>query len=308
MKKNNFPLVSVVITTKNEEVNIGNCLRSIKAQIYPQGKIEIIVVDNNSIDKTKEIAQKYTKKIYNQGPERSSQRNFGAKTAKGEWLLFLDADMILSSTVIKKGVEKGQSEKLVALYIPELVLGSSFWCRARRLERSFYDGTPIDAVRLIRADIFQKTGGFDTSLTGPEDWDLNKKIKKLGKVEMVDNYSFSLINRKLNKFNYQENNLVNRLVDLSEKGMLYHNEVNFNLKKYLAKKAYYSVNFDQYLKKWGKDDSDIKKQLGFFYRYFQVFIERGGWKKIGRFPGAMAGVFILKFLVGINYLKQRLLL
>jgi glycosyltransferase involved in cell wall biosynthesis len=303
-----MPLVSVIITTKNEEVNIGNCLRSIKVQAYPQEKIEIIVVDNNSTDKTKEIAQKYTKKVYNQGPERSAQRNFGAKTAKGEWLLFPDADMILSSTVVKRGIKKSQSEKLVALYIPELILGRSFWCRVRRLERSFYDATVIDAVRLIRADIFQKTGGFDTSLTGPEDWDLDKKIRNLGKVKVLDSYNFSLINRKLNKFNYQENNLVNRLVDLSEKGILYHNEVNFNLKKYLTKKAYYSVNFDQYLKKWGKDDPDIKKQLGFFYRYFQVFIEKGGWKKIGHFPGVMAGVFILKFLVGINYLKQRLLL
>jgi glycosyltransferase involved in cell wall biosynthesis len=307
MKKNNSPLVSVIITTKNEKVNIGNCLESIKQQNYPAKKIEIIVVDNNSIDKTKEVAQKYTKKVYNQGPERSSQRNFGAKKAKGKWLLFLDADMILSSAVIKKGVEKGQRKKLVALYIPELVLGSFFWCRVRRLERSFYDGTPIDAVRLIRADIFQKTSGFDTNLTGPEDWDLNKKIKNLGKVRVLDSYNFSLINRKLNKLKYKENNLVNRLANLSKKGILYHNEANFNLKKYLAKKAYYSAKFDQYLKKWGKNDLDIKRQLGFFYRYFWVFIERGGWKKIGHFPGVMAGIFILKILVGINYLKQKIL-
>jgi glycosyltransferase involved in cell wall biosynthesis len=55
--------VSVVITTKNEEKNIANCLESIKRQTYPQNRIEIIVVDNNSTDGTKEIARKYTKKV-----------------------------------------------------------------------------------------------------------------------------------------------------------------------------------------------------------------------------------------------------
>ena len=68
--------VSVIVTTKNEEKNIENCLRSIKAQTYPQEKIEIIVVDNNSTDKTKEIGKRYTERVYNFGPERSAQRKF----------------------------------------------------------------------------------------------------------------------------------------------------------------------------------------------------------------------------------------
>lgn len=54
---NKLPLVSIVITTKNEEKNIGNCLESMKVQTYSQEKIEIIVVDNNSTDTTKEIAK-----------------------------------------------------------------------------------------------------------------------------------------------------------------------------------------------------------------------------------------------------------
>ncbi|MBU4338204.1 glycosyltransferase [Patescibacteria group bacterium] len=49
------PLVSIVITTKNEERNIANCLESVLRQTYFCGKIEIIVVDNNSTDKTKTL-------------------------------------------------------------------------------------------------------------------------------------------------------------------------------------------------------------------------------------------------------------
>jgi glycosyltransferase involved in cell wall biosynthesis len=57
-------IVSVIITTKNEEKNIGNCLKSIKEQDYPQNLIEIIVVDNNSTDKTKDIALTYTDQVF----------------------------------------------------------------------------------------------------------------------------------------------------------------------------------------------------------------------------------------------------
>ena len=84
--------VSVIIPTKNETNNIKACLESIRRQTYPY--LEIIVVDNNSKDNTKSIALNFTKLVFNKGPERSSQRNFGAKKAKGDFLLFIDADMI----------------------------------------------------------------------------------------------------------------------------------------------------------------------------------------------------------------------
>lgn len=75
----NMIKVSVILTTKNEEKNIASCLESIKNQNYPSDKIEIIIVDNDSIDRTKKIALRYTDKVYNFGPERSSQRNFGVR-------------------------------------------------------------------------------------------------------------------------------------------------------------------------------------------------------------------------------------
>ncbi len=53
---NKFPLISIIITTKNEEKNIGRCLESIFKQSYPKEKIEIMVVDNNSLNRIKEIA------------------------------------------------------------------------------------------------------------------------------------------------------------------------------------------------------------------------------------------------------------
>jgi glycosyltransferase involved in cell wall biosynthesis len=57
------PLVSLIIPTYNSSKTIEDCLKSIKNQNYEN--IELIVVDNNSKDNTKEIALKYTNKVYN---------------------------------------------------------------------------------------------------------------------------------------------------------------------------------------------------------------------------------------------------
>lgn len=274
---NNLPLVSVVITTKNEEKNIENCIKSIKTQTYPEDLIEIIVVDNNSTDRTKEIARKYTKNVFNKGPERSAQRNFGISKAKGEYILFLDADMSLSEGVIAECVNKFTSSRvneLVGLYIPEKILGDSFWCKVRDFERSFYDGTVIDAIRFFPKKVWEEVGGFDESLTGPEDWDFDKKVRNLGTTDTI-------------------------------KSKIDHNESDFSIIKYLQGKIYYAKSFDKYIKKWGKNDSDIKKQLGFFYRFIGVFVENGKWKKLLSHPILAAGMYFLRILVGSEYLSSR---
>lgn len=297
------PLISIVITTKNEEKNIVNCLESIRRQTYSKDLLEVIVVDNNSSDKTKEIAGKYTKNVFNKGPERSAQRNFGVEKSKGKYVIYLDADMILSSTLIKKAVEKLESGDFDAFHIPEIILGNSYWNRVRRFERSFYDGTVIDCVRFVKKEIFNKVGGFDLQMTGPEDWDFDKKIRKIGRVEVLDKYDFEEISRKVAEIDYgKSGNLVEKLGELSAKALIYHNEAEFDLKKYFLKKGYYAKSFASYINKWGKDDPDIKKQFSFSYRYFNVFLENKKWKKFFLHPISVFGVFFLRFLVGVSYL------
>jgi len=131
--------VSVIVTTKNAQEHIENCLRSIKAQNFDNSEFEIIVVDNNSTDKTKAIAHQFTEKVHNFGPERSAQRNFGVGKALGEYVLYLDVDMVLSKNVISQCVKEAESEDLVALYVPEAIVGKGFWIKVRNFERSFYN-------------------------------------------------------------------------------------------------------------------------------------------------------------------------
>ena len=275
MSVKKFPLVSIVITTKNEEKNIRDCLQSIKDQSYPQRSIEIIVVDNNSTDRTKKIAYEFTDKVFNKGPERSAQRNLGAQKSRGEYYLYVDADMTLSKNVISDAVQMFEKNKqLTGLYISEIVTGTSYWSQVRRFERSFYDATVIDCVRMVRTKDFLEIGGFDESMSGPEDWDFDKKIRQKGKTALL-------------------------------KTPIYHNEAEFNLKKYISKKGYYAQSFATYIKKWGSDDSDIKKQLGFPYRFVGVFLQDGHWIRLIRNPHLTLGMYLLRFMVGCKYLSVK---
>jgi glycosyltransferase involved in cell wall biosynthesis len=264
------PLVSVVITTKNEEKNIESCLRSIKDQSF--ANIELIVVDNFSKDKTAEIARKYGAEVYFKGPERSSQRNYGARVARGEYVLYLDADMILSPTVIKDCVEKCEVGGVDALYVPERIVGEGFWIRVRDFERSFYTGTAVDAVRFVRKDLFERVDGFDESFVGPEDWDFDRRVRTIGRTGIVDT-------------------------------PLYHNEGGFNMKRYLKKKNYYSNGIKSYVRKWGPNDPETKKQVGIWYRLIGVFVEKGKWKKLIRQPLLAIAMYYLRLKVAIGYFQ-----
>lgn len=268
-------MISIIITTRNEENNIGNCLQSIFKQSYPQDQIEILVVDNASTDKTKEIASKYTRNVFDKGPERSAQRNFGVNQSKGKYFLYLDADMALSKNVVQSCVERVQQHpEMVGFYISEIVKGDAFFSRVRRFERSFYDGTVIDCARFINRSIFLNLGGFDESMCGPEDWDLDKRLKEVGNIGLINS-------------------------------PIYHNEEEFYLGKYLSKKSYYAKSFDVYIKKWGQDDQDLRKQLGLYCRYFGVFFENGKWKKVLSAPHLAIGMYFLRFLVGVTYLLNQ---
>src|SRR5680860_940131 len=178
-------LVSVVITTKNEEKNIENCIKSILEQSYQN--IEIIVVDNYSSDKTKEIALKYTDKVFDLSKEidlteiknyRGAQLNFGVSKASGEIIFFPDADMTFDKDLLAEAVNK--LEPADALYIPEIICGKGLFGKIRNFERSFYNETCIDGVRIVKKNVFNEAGGFDVKniVFGPDDWDFTKTLKQ----------------------------------------------------------------------------------------------------------------------------------
>ena len=263
-------LVSVIVTTYNNERILHTCLRSVKKQSYK--KIEIILVDNNSTDETKKVASLFTGKIFNKGPERSAQRNFGLKKSRGEYCIFLDSDMELSKNVIKEGVRilKRRAD-VVGLYVPERFTGKSYWAKIRNFERKFYDGTVIDCVRMVRKNAAVRSGGFDKDMFAAEDWDFQKKVQQLGQTSTI-------------------------------KYPLYHHPENASFFSYIQKKIYYSKNLNVYIGKWGKGDPEIQKQFGLWYRYFMVFMENGKWKRCIRFLDLFICMLFSKVIIGFLYI------
>lgn len=88
-------MISAVILTKNEEKNIKDCLQSLS------WCDELIVIDDNSTDKTQDIARKMGAKVFvrSLNSDFAAQRNFGLEKAEGEWVLFVDADERVSSAL-----------------------------------------------------------------------------------------------------------------------------------------------------------------------------------------------------------------
>jgi glycosyltransferase involved in cell wall biosynthesis len=263
-------LISCIISTKNEEEVIGQLLTSIKKQSYKN--FEVILVDNASTDKTINIAKDFGARIFNFGPERSAQRNFGAKKAQGEYILILDADMVLTKNVLDECVEKFEkNNKLGALVIPEKSFGKGFWTKCRAFEREFYVGEPsIEAARCFLKNIFLKFGGYDETITGPEDYDLPLRIGKGGnKIGRIKNY-------------------------------ILHNEKFFSPVKNAKKKFYYASHAKNYLR---SHPEMAIKQGNLVFR--PVFFKK--WKKLINHPILGIGMFVIKgmemagALLGIIY-------
>lgn len=122
-----LPGISIIIPVFNEEKKLGYCLESIRTQDYPQDLLELIVVDDNSVDKTVEIAKKFKAKVYKNG-ERNIERgkSIGLAQASNEYILLLDADNRLPRPQwLKKFVRS-------ILENPEAVGGEAIWFKYER--------------------------------------------------------------------------------------------------------------------------------------------------------------------------------
>lgn len=263
--------LSVVVTTKNEAANIVASLRPFW-KWRDSGEVELIVVDNASTDDTKRLAAECGAKVYDFGPERSAQRNFGWRHAAAGWVVVLDADMIMPEATIEEMLGEKTAD---AYWIPEVRTGKGLRVKARNFERSFYDGTCIDALRLFKKSFLEKTGGYDENLiAGPEDWELDIRILAAGaKCEVLKHH-------------------------------LIHNEKALTLARMLAKKAYYTKSFAAYRAKWPGHPA-VKKQFSLYYRFIGVFVENGKWMKLIRHPVLALAMYFERVLVGLTYLRNR---
>src|ERR1700687_2590204 len=129
------PTVSVLIPARNEEACLGDCLQSLVSQAGVP--FEIIVVDAHSTDRTREIAQSFPGvRVIEAGPlpqgwiGKNNAVTAGARDARGQWLLFTDADTVHLPSSLARALAEAKARQVDLLsYSPEQIV-ESFWEKA----------------------------------------------------------------------------------------------------------------------------------------------------------------------------------
>ncbi len=127
--------ISAIIIAKNEENTIADCIDSV---LFCD---EIIVIDNNSTDRTIEVAKRMGGKVFTaQGDDFSQLRNFGKEKATGDWIFYIDADERVTEELrssIKKLLDKEYVYSAYRIKRKNFYFGSIEWPYIERMERLF---------------------------------------------------------------------------------------------------------------------------------------------------------------------------
>ncbi len=201
-----MPKISVIIPSFNEEKYIGHVLSALHRQTFQD--FEVILVDNNSTDKTRELAKKsHATVIIEKRKGIGLARNTGVKAAKGEILFFTNADTAPSPKVLETYANTFRDKNVVAATGPMVPLEKTTrfirfgyrFASVSLAKFSFKVGMPAMSGSNIamRKKAFEKAGGFNTSLETYEDIDLIARVKKLGEVRYTDDAVVATSTRRI---------------------------------------------------------------------------------------------------------------
>ncbi len=127
------PFVSIVVPAFNEEAGIADTIESLLEIDYPKNKLEIIVVNDGSKDRTSEIAGKYAAEdkivlINNEkNMGKAASLNFGFEKARGKYVACIDADTVTQKDVIKKTINYFKDEDVAAVIVRITVRNPKNW-------------------------------------------------------------------------------------------------------------------------------------------------------------------------------------
>lgn len=178
-----FPEVTVAVPAYNEEAHIQETLRSIINLDYPKEKLEIIIINDGSADRTKEKAEDFIREnpeyritLLNQTNKgKGAAMNNALSKAKGDFFVCLDADSFADPDALQKIIPQFSRGKDVAAVLPCLKIrkGNNFLQKMQRYEyivNMFYKEmmSKLDCIRVTpgpfsvyRKKVLQKLGGFD---------------------------------------------------------------------------------------------------------------------------------------------------
>jgi glycosyltransferase involved in cell wall biosynthesis len=181
-------LISVIIPAHNEEGYLGQTLEALKEQTY--GWFEVVVVANGCTDRTAEVAKGLCQRLIVLSQKSLGvARNLGARMAKGEILVFLDADTILEPGALgaiaqqftrnqAAGTLKGQPD------LDRLKYKTVYFFKNLTHRTGFHCGS--SGVILCWRDHFIESGGFDEGLEVRENSELIRRLQRFGNYKYID--------------------------------------------------------------------------------------------------------------------------
>lgn len=178
--------ISVVIPSKNEEKTIARCIESVETALEGIESYEIILVDSRSTDETVSIAKKYSIKILRlrQGwpVSPSAGRYIGSINSHGEYIFFLDADMVVDKDWIKKGLEILEKDHNLAGVTGLLfnILPLDKVNKQRPIKRPIGYVKYLPGTAIYRRNVIEEVNHFNPFLMGYEERELGHRITERG--------------------------------------------------------------------------------------------------------------------------------
>ena len=188
MNSKKIPFFSIVIPVLNEEKYLPNLLRDLSRQAFDD--FEVLVVDGDSQDKTRQVAKRFQKVevIANPQANVSQQRNLGARKARGKYILFMDADTRLPDYFLE-GIKYRLSINPVDIFTtwmsqkdvagPNKVI-IAFMNFATQSSNFLENPTAYGAFIGCKRSVFNQSAGFDPEITFAEDTEFVQRLVKEG--------------------------------------------------------------------------------------------------------------------------------
>ncbi len=200
---NNFPFVSIIIPCRNEEKYIAKCLDSIIINDYPKEKLEVLVMNGASEDKTKQIVQTYTERYpfikLRENPKKFTPfgLNIGLKEAKGGVIMRMDAHAGYERDYISKCMKyllESNADNVGGI-IKTLPAKNTIVAKAIAIALSHFFGVGGSYFRMgskkpmwtdtvfggcYKREVFSKVGFFDERLRRSQDIEFNKRLARAG--------------------------------------------------------------------------------------------------------------------------------
>ncbi len=182
--------LSFIIPAFNEEKRLGACLQALHQALcaLPDRLVDsqVIVVDNNSTDRTAAIAREQgVTVVFEPINQISAARNAGGAAATGEWLIFIDADTLVTVGTLDEMLSLIRSGRCVGggtmlRYDREPPLWKALLFVANRMILPFLRWTP-GCFLFCRTDAFRDFGGFDRELFAGEDVEFGRAMRRWGR-------------------------------------------------------------------------------------------------------------------------------